>query len=196
MLRFFNKPSLKLWECCKSLQLLDSWVLVGMVSPHLPEHTRQWKCHNMLAILQDASIISIFVYLQFILVDTVTHSVVSLCIRTVWVSVHEFKSGELPRVELLGLGLKDSFAQRLCIARFDDNIDLWLVDDFVCFVWFSFKDVVTLLLSKAIVVLCWSRHVSAQWYQYHESSPHWCDLPHCLLYFHVFFTLYRQREHK
>ena len=111
MLRFFKEPSLKLCECCKSLQLLDSWVLVGMVSPHLPEHTRQWKCHNMLAILQDASIISIFVYLQFILVDTLTHSVVSLCIRTVWVSVHEFKSGELPRVELLGLGLKDSFWQ-------------------------------------------------------------------------------------
>jgi len=148
MLRFFNKPSLKLWECCKSLQLLDSWVLVGMVSPHLPEHTRQWKCHNMLAILQDASIISIFVYLQFILVDTVTHSVVSLCIRTVWVSVHEFKFGELPRVELLGLGLKDSFVQRLCIARFDD----WFL--MILCVLFGFPLKMLWLCCSAKLLLC------------------------------------------
>lgn len=86
--------------------------------------------------------------------------------------------------------------RQLCPAPLHCQIWWLILDDFVCFVWLSLKDVVTLLLSKAIVVLCWSRHVSAQWYQYHESSPHWCDLPHCLLYFHVFFTFYRQREHK
>lgn len=102
----------------------------------------------------------------------------------IWRAAKSRTSGVRPERQLLAVVCL--FAQRLYIARFDD-IDLLMIWR----VLFGFPLKVLWLCCSAKLlscfdVLCWSLHVSAQWYQYHDSSPNWFDLPHCLLYFHVF----------